>query len=68
MNEADEDHNSSSKFENKKLRAKPPPIHKIINIDIELCDTYIESKYTRIVKSKRMTPTNRNLQKIHTNL
>ena len=34
----------------------------------ELCETCIESKYTRIVKSKKMTPTTRRLQEVHANL
>ena len=41
-----------------------------LNIDgvEELCEACIKSKHTKIVKSKRMTPTTRRLQEIHANL
>ena len=51
---------------------KPSPINKAMELNIdgveELCKVCIESKHTRIVKSKRMTPTMRRLQEIHANL
>lgn len=49
---------------------KPTSIHKVINIDIktELCDTCIKSKYTKIIKSKKMTLTTRKLQEIYVDL
>ena len=34
----------------------------------KLCDPYIESKHTKIVKYKKMTPITRKLQEIHVNL
>ncbi len=34
----------------------------------ELCEACIESKHTRIVKSKKMTPTTRRLQEVHADL
>lgn len=34
----------------------------------KLCKAYIKSKYTRIVKSKKMTLTTKRLQEIHANL
>lgn len=67
-NKADEDYNLSSESESEKSGKKPAPIHIIINIDAKLCDTYIESKCTKIIKSKRMKPINRKLQEIHTDL
>ena len=41
-----------------------------LNIDgvEELCEACIESKHTRIVKSKRMTPTTKRLQEMNANL
>ena len=51
---------------------KPSPINKTMELNIdgveELYEIYIKSKHTRIVKSKRMTPTTRRLQEIHANL
>ena len=48
------------------------PIHKTteqISEEVEeLCKAYIENKYTRIVKSKKMTPTTKRLQKVHADL
>lgn len=37
---------------------KPTPIYKTININIktELCNTCVENKHTKIIKSKKMTP------------
>ena len=51
---------------------KPSSINKAMELNIdgmkELCKACIKSKHTRIVKSKRMTPTMRRLQEIHANL
>lgn len=51
---------------------QPGLINKIINYTIkgieELREACIESKYARIVKSKRMTLTIRKLQEVHANL
>lgn len=35
---------------------------------VELCEVCFKSKHTRIVKSKKMTPTTRRLQDVHANL
>lgn len=45
-------------------------IYKVISIDIEakLCNTCVESKYTKIDKSKRMISTTQRLQEIFTDL
>ena len=34
----------------------------------QLCDLYIKSKHTKIVKYKKMTPTTHKLKEIHANL
>ena len=51
---------------------KPSPINKAIELNIDgvkqLCKACIESKHTRIEKSKKMTPTTKRLQEIHTDL
>ena len=51
---------------------KPSPINKAMELNIddvkELCKACIESKYTKIVKSKRMTSTTKRLQEIHADL
>ena len=48
------------------------PINKVMELNIDgvekLCKACIESKYTRIENSKRMTPTTRRLQEIYANL
>lgn len=61
--EGDKDHDESETEE-------PAIVNKATDIDAgaELCDACIESKHTRIVKSKRMTPTTRRLQEIHADL
>ena len=51
---------------------KLSPINKSMELNInnveELCKACIKSKHTRIVKSKRMTPTMRRLQEIYADL
>lgn len=48
---------------------KPIPIYKVINIiDMKFYNTYIKSKYTRIVKLKKMTLTTQKLHKIYIDL
>ena len=48
------------------------PIHKAteqISKEMEeLCKAYIESKHTRLVKSKKITPTSWRLQEVHADL
>ena len=48
------------------------PIHKVtkqISKEMEeLCETYIKSNHTRIVKLKKMTLTTRRLQEVHADL
>ena len=72
-NKINEDQCSSfnSKSDNNiETKNKPAFIHKVINVntDIKLCDTYIKSKYIRIVKLKRITPINQKFQEIHADL
>lgn len=58
---ANKNQHISSKFENKNDVdsdiKKLTPIHEAINVDVEIefCNTYIENKYTKIVKPKKMT-------------
>ena len=49
---------------------KAAPIHKAINLNIyvKLCDIYIERKYMRVVKSKRMILTTQRLKEIYVGL
>lgn len=51
------------------------PLNRVTNISInsihsveQLCDSFIESKYIKIVKYEKMTPTIRKLKEIHTDL
>lgn len=72
-NANEEQHSSSGSESDENIDSdvdKPAPIHEAINVnsEMELCDTCVESKNTKIVKSKRMTPTTRRLQEIHTDL
>ena len=52
--------------------SKPTTINKTTEYNLngveELCETCIESKHTRIVKSKKMTPTTKRLQEVHADL
>lgn len=60
---------NSDSNDNIKFGKEPAPIHKVIkDEDAKLCDIYIKSKYTRIMKSKKMTLTNRKLKEIHVDL
>ena len=62
--------NSELKFDSDSN--KPSPINKAIELNIdsmeELCEACIESKYTRIIKSKRMTLIIKRLPEIYANL
>ena len=68
----DDSHFSDSQLEFDSDSDKPSPINKAMDLNIngveKLCETCIKSKHTKIVKSKRMTPTTKRLQEIHTNL
>ena len=47
------------------------PLNKVTDLSKiikEFCNSCIKSKYTKIIKYKKMTPTTCKLQKIHTNL
>lgn len=46
----------------------PAPINKITQGMEKFYEAYIESKYIRIIKSKKMTPITRRLQEIHADL
>lgn len=45
----------------------PTLLNKIIESIEDFCDTCIESKHTRIIKYKAMTPIIQKLEKIHAN-
>ena len=70
-----ETHFFDSKFENDsdvKATHKSAFVNKIKKYNLEdikeLCETYIERKYRRIVRSKKMTATIKKLQKVYVNL
>ena len=68
----DEPHSSDSELEFELDCDKPFPINKAMKLNIdgvkELFEACIQSKYTRIVKSKRMTPTTKRIQEIYADL
>ena len=68
----DDPHSSDSELEFDSDFDKSSPINKVMKLNIdgvqELCEACIESKHTRIVKSKKMTPITKKLQEIHTDL
>ena len=68
----DKPQSSNSEPESDSDVDKPSPINKTMELNIngveELCKACIESKHTRIVKSKRITPTIKRLQEIHADL
>lgn len=67
-----ESHFSDFKPENKNSDNKLTIINKVTENDLkcieQLCEACIKCKYTRIVKSKKMTPTTRVLQKVYVDL
>lgn len=67
----DRAHSFDSESNKKDAENKPAPINKAIDsleITEQLCKAYVESKHTRIVKSKGMTPTTKKLQEVHIDL
>ena len=68
----DKPQSSNSKSESNSDIDKPSPINKTMELNIngveKLCKACLESKHTKIVKSKRMIPTMRRLQEIYTDL
>lgn len=69
-------HSFDSEFDNEDSNTdtdnKPTTINKVSENDLkyieQLCKTFIKSKYTRIIKSKKMTLITRRLQEVHADL
>lgn len=66
--ESDNKNNKSDKNANSKLIIINKVTKYNLNSVEKPCKTYIKSKYIRIVKSKKMTPTTKRLQKVHADL
>lgn len=64
-------HLSDSKPDKKNAENKPTSINKAIDSSEttkQLCETCVQSKHTRIIKTKNMTSTTRKLQEVHIDL
>ena len=64
----DEPPSSDSKSSNSDAEAINKAIEHNLGDVENLCEACIESKHTRIVKSKKITPITRKLQEVHVNL